>query len=212
MECFLGTLHLPPWSNNWPVEIQLFLFLRNELKAIHTQKTWNFSMNSEKRLFHILKYMREHHPMRYNRLTEVLKTVSSVKLSTAFLLKSYFLKRPLERFKLFMWVTKMCITAMSMTWIMSHDITYFQFETIKDNVIFIIRFQYFRYGLCCICTGKSIWYLYAVSRRCLVGCCNIDQPWVWRVYSKERFHHFFWSMVTPWWCMSHIIWWLMRVD
>ena len=44
--------------------------------------------------------MREHHPMRYNRLTEVLKTVSSVKLSTAFLLKSYFLKRPLEGFKL----------------------------------------------------------------------------------------------------------------
>ena len=43
--------------------------------------------------------MREHHPMRYNRLTEVLKTVSSVKLSTAFLLKSYFLKRPLEGFK-----------------------------------------------------------------------------------------------------------------
>ena len=32
------------------------------------------------------------------RLTEVLKTVSSVKLSTAFLLKSYFLKRPLECF------------------------------------------------------------------------------------------------------------------
>ena len=43
--------------------------------------------------------MREHHPMRYNRLTEVLKTVSSVKLSTAFLLKSYFLKRPLGGFK-----------------------------------------------------------------------------------------------------------------
>jgi len=35
--------------------------------------------------------------MRYNRMTEVLKTVASVKLSSAFLLKSYFLKKPLAR-------------------------------------------------------------------------------------------------------------------
>ena len=39
--------------------------------------------------------MREHHPMRYNRMTEILKTVGSVQLSSAFLLKSHFLKRPL---------------------------------------------------------------------------------------------------------------------
>ena len=103
LECFLGTLHLPPWSKNWPVEIQLFLFLRTEFKIL-SKILFIFSFNLKKklihkRLFHILKYMREHHPMRYNRLTEVLKTVSSVKLSTAFLLKSYFLKRPLEGFK-----------------------------------------------------------------------------------------------------------------
>ncbi|CBY13606.1 unnamed protein product [Oikopleura dioica] len=39
--------------------------------------------------------MREHHPMRYHRMTEILKTVASVKLSSTFLLKSYFLKKPL---------------------------------------------------------------------------------------------------------------------
>ena len=33
--------------------------------------------------------------MRYNRMTEILKTVGSVQLSSAFLLKSHFLKRPL---------------------------------------------------------------------------------------------------------------------
>jgi hypothetical protein len=47
------------------------------------------------RLYHIVKYMREHHPMRYHRMTEILKTVASVKLSSTFLLKSYFLKKPL---------------------------------------------------------------------------------------------------------------------
>ena len=31
--------------------------------------------------------MREHHPMRYHRMTEILKTVASVKLSSTFLLK-----------------------------------------------------------------------------------------------------------------------------
>ena len=39
--------------------------------------------------------MREHHPMRYNRMTEILKTVASIKLSSTFLLKSYFMKKPL---------------------------------------------------------------------------------------------------------------------
>ena len=33
--------------------------------------------------------------MRYNRMTEILKTVASIKLSSTFLLKSYFMKRPL---------------------------------------------------------------------------------------------------------------------
>ena len=33
--------------------------------------------------------------MRYNRMTEILKTVASIKLSSTFLLKSYFMKKPL---------------------------------------------------------------------------------------------------------------------
>ena len=62
------------------------------------------------------KLMREHHPMRYNRMTEILKIVAQgilmtflefqqmaktcsskikVKLSSGFLLKSYFMKSPL---------------------------------------------------------------------------------------------------------------------
>ena len=40
----------------------------------------------------MFQYMREQHPMRYNRMTEILKVVASVKLSNTFLLKSYFLK------------------------------------------------------------------------------------------------------------------------
>ena len=37
--------------------------------------------------------MREHHPMRYHRMTEILKTVASVKLSSTFLLKVSFLDK-----------------------------------------------------------------------------------------------------------------------
>ena len=63
-----------PGKFGLPVEIQLNTFLR---------------------LYQVIKYLREHHPMRYNRMTEILKTVGSVQLSSAFLLKSHFLKRPL---------------------------------------------------------------------------------------------------------------------
>ena len=35
--------------------------------------------------------MREHHPMRYHRMTEILKTVASVKLSSTFLLKVQYI-------------------------------------------------------------------------------------------------------------------------
>ncbi|CAG5086371.1 Oidioi.mRNA.OKI2018_I69.PAR.g11191.t1.cds [Oikopleura dioica] len=41
------------------------------------------------------QFMREHHPMRYNRMTEILKVVACVKLSKTFLIKSYFLQKPL---------------------------------------------------------------------------------------------------------------------
>ena len=139
----------------------------------------------QKRLFHILKYMREHHPMRYNRLTEVLKTVSSVKLSTAFLLKSYFLKRPLASFKLLLWVRVVTQTLVRLGLLIhspdssgrNHCLKLF-----KDNVILIICFQHICYGLCCICIRKSIWYLHVVSRCCLVGSCYFNQSWLWRIY------------------------------
>ena len=45
------------------------------------------------RLYHLIKYMREHHPMRYNRMTEILKNLGSVTMSSSFLLKSHFLVR-----------------------------------------------------------------------------------------------------------------------
>ena len=60
-----------------------------------TEQALSISMKTCLRLYHITKYMREHHPMRYHRMTEILKTVASVKLSSTFLLKSYFLKKPL---------------------------------------------------------------------------------------------------------------------
>merc|ERR1712131_68980 len=60
-----------------------------------TEQALSISMKTCLRLYHITKYMREHHPMRYHRMTEILKTVASVKLSSTFLLKSYFLKKPM---------------------------------------------------------------------------------------------------------------------
>ena len=58
-------IHLPPGIDLSP-EYQLFVFIR---------------------IYHVVKYLREHHPMRYHRMTEILKTISSVKLSSTFLLK-----------------------------------------------------------------------------------------------------------------------------
>ena len=76
LELFICFIHVPPGVTDSIVrpEWQLLTFIR---------------------LYHITKYMREHHPMRYHRMTEILKTVASVKLSSTFLLKSYFLKKPL---------------------------------------------------------------------------------------------------------------------
>ena len=44
----------------------------------------------------ILIYAREHHPMRYNRMTEILCTLSSVKLKSGILCKIPFLRTPLK--------------------------------------------------------------------------------------------------------------------
>ena len=76
LELFICFIHVPPGltDNLVRAEWQLLTFIR---------------------LYHITKYMREHHPMRYHRMTEILKTVASVKLSSTFLLKSYFLKKPM---------------------------------------------------------------------------------------------------------------------
>ena len=48
------------------------------------------------RAHHIIKYLREHHPMRYNRMAEILCILSSIRLCAKFLLKTSFLKTPLE--------------------------------------------------------------------------------------------------------------------
>ena len=62
----LERLHVPPLTTKLNSEWQLITFIR---------------------LYHIIKFLREHHPMRYNRMTEILKTVASIKLSSTFLLK-----------------------------------------------------------------------------------------------------------------------------
>ena len=67
LELFINGIHLPPGFESPVVpEFQLFIFIR---------------------IYHVVKYLREHHPMRYHRMTEILKTISSVKLSSTFLLK-----------------------------------------------------------------------------------------------------------------------------
>ena len=66
LELSVNFIHLPPGIDRSPPEFQLFVFIR---------------------IYHVVKYLREHHPMRYHRMTEILKTISSVKLSSTFLLK-----------------------------------------------------------------------------------------------------------------------------
>ncbi|CAG5095448.1 Oidioi.mRNA.OKI2018_I69.XSR.g14193.t1.cds [Oikopleura dioica] len=74
LELAISSVHVPIFNVGLPKEMQLMTFLR---------------------LYHLIKYMREHHPMRYNRMTEILKNLGSVTMSSSFLLKSHFLKRPL---------------------------------------------------------------------------------------------------------------------
>lgn len=62
---------------------------------LNTRLQNEFQLTAIFRLYHIVKFLREHHPMRYHRMTEILKTVASVKLSSTFLIKSYFMKKPL---------------------------------------------------------------------------------------------------------------------
>ena len=55
----LTLLHLPPFlPPHFQPELQLINFIR---------------------IYHLIKFMREHHPMRYNRMTEILKMVSRTK-------------------------------------------------------------------------------------------------------------------------------------
>ncbi len=75
VELAMSSLHVPVWSTGVPREVQLMTFLR---------------------LYHLIKYLREHHPMRYNRMTEILKNLGSVTMSSSFLLKSHFLVNKLN--------------------------------------------------------------------------------------------------------------------
>ena len=87
--------------------------------------------------------MREQHPMRYNRMTEILKVVASVKLSNTFLLKSYFLKviSPLTHYLWF----------------------YFYSET-TANVNCNLPIQYYSCWICCFCSRTIIWNMYGIRR------------------------------------------------
>ena len=93
-ELCLSMIHLPPYTQMFN-EFQLVMFCR----LIHVVKFGVFFEYFElsetfSQYLTLKKFMREHHPMRYNRMTEVLKVVSQTKLSTSFLVKSYFLKSP----------------------------------------------------------------------------------------------------------------------
>ena len=66
----MGTLHLPPWSKNWPVEIQLFLFLRKEFTLLRTVKN---GIYSETGICSKLTYVRK---MTYDQKLNSKKTFS----------------------------------------------------------------------------------------------------------------------------------------
>lgn len=65
-------------------------------KTIFNHLLYPYQLVTFIRLLTVLKYLREHHPMRYNRMTEILCTLSSTRLDTHFLIKSPFLRTPLK--------------------------------------------------------------------------------------------------------------------
>ena len=87
--------------------------------------------------------MREQHPMRYNRMTEILKVVASVKLSNTFLLKSYFLK---------------------VTSSLTHYPWYNCYSETTANVNCNLLVQYNSCWLCCFCSWTIIWNMYGIRR------------------------------------------------
>ena len=70
----MGTLHLPPWSKNWPVEIQLFLFLRKEFTLLRTVKN---GIYSETGICSKLTYVRK---MTYDQKLNSKKTFSYLEI------------------------------------------------------------------------------------------------------------------------------------
>ena len=113
LELTVNLIHLPPGIQRSPPEFQLFVFIR---------------------IYHVVKYLREHHPMRYHRMTEILKTISSVKLSSTFLLKVDRLMR--KKYKM-------------------HKLFFTELLSQKAiiHVMFDLHFQCLRRWVHCLCSG-----------------------------------------------------------
>lgn len=79
--CVIFLLHVPPIPSDWFFDITEHPF----------QWITSFRLAPV-----MINYLREHHPMRYNRMTEILCTLSSVRLNTSFLIKAPFLRTPLK--------------------------------------------------------------------------------------------------------------------
>ena len=106
--------------------------------------------------------MREHHPMRYHRMTEILKTVASVKLSSTFLLKSYFLKKPLPM-----------LMAL-------YFFNLFAVGYIGNQSKFLPCF----FNVFSLCSGTKSWDMHAVQRRRMDDWRHDHQSWFWRFHAK----------------------------
>lgn len=92
--------------------------------------------------------MREHHPMRYHRMTEILKSLASIKLSSLFLIKVW------------------CITR-------KHNVTLiFELELLlkKPNadIVGFILLECIRHELHCLLLRAHVRHLYGILR------CYVD--------------------------------------
>jgi len=75
-ECFLCSLQIPPGAET----------------TIHPE----WQLVSIIRLYQVIKLLKEHNELRYNRLTNVLSSLAKIRFTDTFLIKTHFLKHPAQ--------------------------------------------------------------------------------------------------------------------
>ena len=193
-------MHLPPFlPPHFQPELQLINFIR---------------------IYHLIKFMREHHPMRYNRMTEILKMVSRT--------KSGFDNSVYQKFGESNFSVNQKFEESKIRWIKYRSIKIFDQLTSKPFKAFTIVFaeelffeitsnstdgHLFLHGIHswihCICPWKKQWHLHALSRCPLDNGGDYNESWLWWFHAELLdikiyycFHVSFWDISNCFdcWC------------